>query len=144
MPTAQQFFEEAEAAGVRIIVTDHAIVTGTPAGRLTRTILAAVAEFEGDLIRERTQVAMDAIRSGARGTRSGRPVGRPPRVTPELAAKIGSLRSSGLPWKTVAQRAGLPAETCRHAEQLLARRVRADNNPASLKTAAPPAKEVQR
>jgi DNA invertase Pin-like site-specific DNA recombinase len=79
---ALTFFDEAEAADVRIIVTDQAIDTGTPAGRLTRTILAAVAEFEGDLIRERTQVAMNAIRSGSRKTRSGRPVGRPRRVTP--------------------------------------------------------------
>ena len=67
--TALSFFDEAEAAGVRIIVTDQAIDTGTPAGWLTRTILAAVAEFEGDLIRERTQVAMDAIRSRRRKTK---------------------------------------------------------------------------
>ena len=64
--TGLEFFAEAEAAGVRIIVTDQSIDTATPAGRLTRTILAGVAEFEGELIRERTQIAMDAICSGAR------------------------------------------------------------------------------
>ena len=91
--TALQFFGEAEAVGIRIIVTEQAIDTATPAGRLTRTILAGVAEFEGELIRERTQVAMDAIRSGRRSTRSGRPVGRPRRVTP--GDRLKSRRTSG-------------------------------------------------
>jgi DNA invertase Pin-like site-specific DNA recombinase len=113
--TALQFFAEAEQGGVRIVVTDQAIDTGTPAGRLTRTILAAVAEFEGDLIRERTQVAMDAIRTGSRKTRSGRPVGRPRRVTPEIVARIAELRAAGHRWNDTAQRVGLPAETCRKA-----------------------------
>ncbi len=110
-----QFFEEAEAAGVRIVVTDQAIDTGSPAGRMVRTVLAAFAEFEGDLIRERTQVAMDAIRSGARKTRSGRPVGRPRRVTPEIVSRITELRAAGFKWAEVAQRVGLPAETCRRS-----------------------------
>jgi DNA invertase Pin-like site-specific DNA recombinase len=113
--TALEFFDEAETVGVRIIVTDQSIDTATPAGRLTRTILAGVAEFEGELIRERTKVAMDAIRSGVRPTRSGRPVGRPRRVTPELAKRAAHLRGAGLKWKEVAQRVGLPAETCRKA-----------------------------
>jgi DNA invertase Pin-like site-specific DNA recombinase len=113
--TALEFFGEAENAGVRIIVTDQSIDTATPAGRLTRTILAGVAEFEGELIRERTQIAMDAIRSGARQTRSGRPVGRPRRVTFELAKRAAHLRGASLRWKEVAQRVGLPAETCRKA-----------------------------
>jgi DNA invertase Pin-like site-specific DNA recombinase len=129
--TALEFFDEAEAAGVRIIVTEQAIDTATPAGRLTRTILAGVAEFEGELIRERTQVAMDAIRSGRRSTRSGRPVGRPRRVTPEIAAKVAELRGTGLPWKDVARRVGLPSETCRKASWLLKRSERTVDNPPS-------------
>ena len=115
VPTALEFFAEAEAAGVRIIVTDQSIDTGSPAGRLTRTILAAVAEFEGDLIRDRTQVAMDAIRSGRRKTKSGNPVGRPRRVTTEVLAKIAELRAAGLKWNEVARHTGIPAETCRRS-----------------------------
>ena len=108
-------FDEAEAAGVRIIVLDGGIDTGTPVGRFTRTIVAGFAELEGDLIRERTQVAMDAIRTGSRKTRSGRPVGRPRRVTPEIVARIAELRAAGHRWNDTAQRVGLPAETCRKA-----------------------------
>jgi DNA invertase Pin-like site-specific DNA recombinase len=115
VPTALEFFAEAEAVGVRIIVTDQAIDTGSPAGRLTRTILAAVAEFEGDLIRERAQVAMDAILSGRRKTKSGRPVGRPRRVTKEVVAKIAELRAAGLRWNEVARHTGIPAEPCRRS-----------------------------
>ena len=127
--TALEFFDEAESAGVRIIVTEQAIDTATPAGRLTRTIIAGVAEFEGELIRERTQVAMDAIRSGRRATRSGRPVGRPRRVTPEIATKVSELRGSGLAWKDVARRVGLPSETCRKASWLLKRAEKTVDNP---------------
>jgi hypothetical protein len=71
--------------------------------------------FEGDLIRERTQIATEAIRPGARQTRSGCPVGRPRRVTLELAKRAAHLRGAGLRWKEVAHRVGLSAETCRKA-----------------------------
>jgi DNA invertase Pin-like site-specific DNA recombinase len=131
--TALQFFAEAEAAGVRVIVTDQAIDTGTPTGRLTRTIVAAIAEFEGDLIRERTQVAMDAIRSGSRKTRSGRPVGRPRRVTPEIVAKIAELRAASYKWSEIAQRVGLPAETCRRSSwKRKGTPVGVENSPAGI------------
>lgn len=142
--TALEFFDEAERAGVRIIVTDQAIDTATPAGRLTRTILAGVAEFEGELIRERTQVAMDAIRSGRRATRSGRPIGRPRRVTPEIAAKVSELRGTGLAWKDVARRVGLPSETCRKASWLLKRSERTVDNPPSSQTVRPTPEEPPR
>ena len=127
--TALEFFDAAETAGVRIIVTEQAIDTATPAGRLTRTILAGVAEFEGELIRDRTQVAMDAIRSGARKTKSGNPIGRPRRVTPEVTARVVHLRGEGLRWADVARRVGLPAETCRKAAYLLKRSWGTVDNP---------------
>ena len=136
--TALAFFGEAEAAGVRIIVTDQAIDTGSPAGRLTRTILAAVAEFEGDLIRERTQVAMDAIRSGRRKTKSGNPVGRPRRVTPAVLAKVAELRAAGLKWNEVARHTGIPAETCRRSSWRPKREpTTVENSPAGIIPPAP-------
>jgi DNA invertase Pin-like site-specific DNA recombinase len=142
--TALEIFDEAEAAGVRVIVTDQAIDTATPAGRLTRTILAGVAEFEGELIRERTQVAMDAIRSGARKTKSGKPVGRPKRVTPEVTARVVKLRGEGLRWSEVAQRVGLPAETCRKAAYLLKRSRGTVDNPQPSEMVRSTPEEPQR
>jgi DNA invertase Pin-like site-specific DNA recombinase len=111
--TALEFFDEADAAGVRVIVTDQGFDTGTPSGRLVRTMLAAVAEFETELIRERTLAAMDEIRSGRRRTRSGRPPGRPRKVTPELRARILALRRQGKTWNEIARSTHLPAGTCR-------------------------------
>jgi len=72
---------------------------------------------------------MTAIRSGARKTKSGNPVGRPRRVTPEVSAKVVELRAEGLRWKDVARRVGLPAETCRKAAYLLKRSREAVDNP---------------
>jgi DNA invertase Pin-like site-specific DNA recombinase len=47
--------------------------TTSPQGRLTFNIFASLAEFERDLIRERTQVGLTAAR--ARGRNGGRPKG---------------------------------------------------------------------
>ena len=47
--------------------------TTTPQGRLTFNIFASLAEFERDLIRERTQAGLKAAR--ARGRKGGRPKG---------------------------------------------------------------------
>jgi len=44
---------ELEALKVDLVVLDQAIDTTTPAGRLLFHVLAAIAEFERDLIRER-------------------------------------------------------------------------------------------
>jgi DNA invertase Pin-like site-specific DNA recombinase len=56
--------------GVDLVALDQAIDTTTAAGRMTFTILAAVAEFERDLIVERTKDGLAAAR--ARGRVGGR------------------------------------------------------------------------
>lgn len=56
--------------GVDLLALDQAIDTTSPAGRMTFTILAAVAEFERDLIVERTMDGLAAAR--ARGRVGGR------------------------------------------------------------------------
>ncbi len=67
--------KELEALGVDLVVLDQAIDTTTPSGRLLFHMLAAVAEFERDLIRDRVLAGLK--RAKERGTRSGRPTGRP-------------------------------------------------------------------
>ncbi len=66
-----QLAAELEALGVDLIVTDQGIDTSTPAGRLLFNVLAAIGEFELDLIRERVLAGVLAARK--RGTRFGRP-----------------------------------------------------------------------
>ncbi len=57
--------------GLKVLTgTGAQIDTITPAGRLSFGIFAALADFESDLIRERTMVGLAAAR--ARGRKGGR------------------------------------------------------------------------
>lgn len=142
---ALAFFDLAEAAKVRVVATTQQIDTGTPAGRLTRTILASVAEFEGELIRERTRAAMTAIKEGRKRTRTGRPPGRPRRVTPEAVAEARALRESGHPWRQIAQLTGLKTETIRRRAVWASKaRPVAVVNPRSGETVVSPGGELAR
>jgi DNA invertase Pin-like site-specific DNA recombinase len=62
---------EFEALRVDLVVLDQAIDTTTPSGRLLFHILASVAEFERDLIRDRVLAGLRRAR--AQGIRLGRP-----------------------------------------------------------------------
>jgi len=78
--------------------------TTTPGGRLVFHVFAALAEFERDLIRERTQAGLSAART--RGRRGGRPtvmsaeklaVARSMHTTRESTRRRRSPRCSGEP-----------------------------------------------
>ena len=59
-----RLWDEADAAGVRVVVVDQGIDTSTPAGtNPQRNMLAASRQFERELILERTRAGI--------GTRSG-------------------------------------------------------------------------
>lgn len=79
---------EFQALGVELVVVDQAIDTTTPAGRLLFHVLAAIAEFERDLIRER--VSAGVRRRIAAGARWGRP---PRRVD---LRQLAALHAQGL------------------------------------------------
>ncbi len=89
--------KELEVLGVDLVVLDQAIDTTTPAGRLLFHVLAAISEFERDLIRDRVLAGLRRARE--RGTRSGRPVGRPRTQRFDVAeaqrlyAESGSIRA---------------------------------------------------
>jgi len=84
-----RFWDEAEANAVRIVVVDQGIDTGTAAGRFQRNMLAAVAEFERELILERTRVGVERAR------RSGKRFGRPPKFTEDQRAEIRRRLTAG-------------------------------------------------
>ena len=63
--------------GVGLRSLQEAIDTTTPAGKLTFHIFAALAEFERDMIRERTSAGLAAAR------KRGVAIGRPRALTPE-------------------------------------------------------------
>lgn len=65
--TVQMF----EKRGIEFKSLKENVDTGTPTGKFTFHLLAALAEFERDVISERTQAGLDAAR--ARGRTGGRP-----------------------------------------------------------------------
>lgn len=75
--------------GVDLRVLHQALDTTGPSGKLTFAILGAVAEFERDLISERTREGLDAAR--ARGRKGGRPAA----LSPAKAEHARKLRDGG-------------------------------------------------
>jgi DNA invertase Pin-like site-specific DNA recombinase len=110
--------EEIEAQGVRFHSFREPMIDSSEDGTssmgrdLLRAILPVIATFESRRKAERVRVAMREIKEGRRKTRSGRPLGRPVRATPEKVTAILRFREQGLPWKVIAGRVGLPAGTC--------------------------------
>ncbi len=81
--------ERIEAVGAEFrSLTEH-IDTRSPAGRMIFQIVGAFAEFERELIRERTKVGMAAA------MRRGVKMGRPTAMTPEDEAECLRLWFSG-------------------------------------------------
>jgi putative DNA-invertase from lambdoid prophage Rac len=87
-----------DTAGVRFVATSQGIdirAGGDAMSRMTITMLAAVAEFERDLIRDRTRLGLAAARR--RGIRLGRPVEPGP-----SAAEVRRRRVKGESWTAIA------------------------------------------
>jgi len=106
---------ELEALGVDLVVLDQAIDTSTPAGRLLFHVLGSIAEFERDLIRERTVAGMRAAKR--RGARIGRP-----EVVVDHVALVQGIRA-GASVTALARRLGISRATVR---RLLAKRVESE------------------
>lgn len=78
-----------QSRGVDLRVLHQGIDTTTPGGRLTFHILASIAEFERDLISERTRDGLQAARA------RGRKGGRRPALSAAKVAHARTLRDGG-------------------------------------------------
>jgi DNA invertase Pin-like site-specific DNA recombinase len=78
-----------EQRGVAFLSLTEAIDTSTPGGKLVFHIFGALAEFERDLIRERTRAGLAAARA------RGRTGGRPTVWTAEKLAAARGMRAAG-------------------------------------------------
>lgn len=88
---------------------DH-IDTTTATGRFTFNIFASLAEFEREIIRERTKAGLDAAK--ARGRKGGRPSGLSPEKL-QLALTAQDLHDTGKhSIAEIAKRLKLPIATC--------------------------------
>lgn len=73
-----------QAKGVNLVSLKESIDTNTPTGKLLFTLMSAIAQFERDVIADRTQEGLRAAR--ARGRFGGRP-----RTNPEAVKKAIKL-----------------------------------------------------
>ena len=104
--------DELAAAGCAVISLRGAIDLTTPTGRLLVHLIAALAEFERELIRERVRSGIARVKATGR-TRSGKAVGRPRRAV-DLAA-VTALRSAGKTWREIARDLKVPRRTLERA-----------------------------
>lgn len=85
------------------------IDTTTPHGRLIFNIFASLAEFELDIIRERTQAGLKAAR--ARGRKGGRPRGLSEKAKSTAAAAETLYREAKLSTRQIAKTLGISNTT---------------------------------
>jgi len=96
---------EFQVLGVDLVVLDQAIDTTTPAGRLLFHVLAAISEFERDLIRDRVLAGLK--RAKVQGTKSGKRIGRP-RTQHVSLVRAQALLAAGRSLRAVARELGVP------------------------------------
>lgn len=85
------------------------IDTTTPQGRLSFNLFASLAEFERDLIRERTQAGLSAAR--ARGRNGGRPKGLPQKAEATACAAETLYKEGKLTVNEIAEKLGIAKST---------------------------------
>jgi DNA invertase Pin-like site-specific DNA recombinase len=90
--------QELQTRGIAFASLTERIDTRSPTGQLVFHMFGALAEFERNLIRERTMAGLKAARA------RGRKGGRPRKLTPkELKTVRALLRSGDVPVSTIAE-----------------------------------------
>jgi DNA invertase Pin-like site-specific DNA recombinase len=107
--------DEFRDLGIEFVSLHDGCDTTTAQVRLVFGIMASLAEFERELIRERVRAGLEAAR--ARGKRLGRP-----RSVVD-AARIAEFRAQGRSWRTISHEMGIPPGTARSAYLRLAKNV---------------------
>lgn len=93
--------QELASLGIRFLAISQGLDTdeSNPASKLLMHILAAVAQFERELIRERVSAGMRAAKT--HGTKTGNAIGRPRRVFDR--EEVVRLRRSGLSFEKISR-----------------------------------------
>jgi len=103
--------EEFRTLGIDFVSVHEQVDTTTPHGKLLFTVLAGLAEFQREMIREN-------VRRGVAHARAvGKRLGRPPESPAGSAARVAELRAQGVSWPRIAVETGLSRST---AQRLLA------------------------
>jgi DNA invertase Pin-like site-specific DNA recombinase len=93
--------EDLRAIGVDFVSITEALDLTTPTGRAMAGMLAIFAQFEREVLRERVLAGMTQAKK--KGTRSGKPIGRPATAR-DQSEKIRQLFSKGLNKAEIAKR----------------------------------------
>ena len=97
------------ARGIGLKSLNDPIDTTTPQGRLVFNLFASLAEFEKDLIRERTHAGLSAAR--ARGRKGGRPKGLPQKALSTASAAETLYREGKLTTQQIADQLHISKST---------------------------------
>src|SRR5580704_6335391 len=112
--------QELASLGIRFIATSQGLDTdeSNPANKLLMHILAAVAQFERELIRERVSAGMRAAKT--HGTKTGNAIGRPRLIFNR--DEVTRLRETGLSIEKIDRRMSIGVGTVVRALQTAASR----------------------
>ena len=103
--------EEFRSLGIDFVSYQEALDTSTPMGKAMFTIIAAMAELERSVIRDRVVAGLQYARQ--HGTRSGRSIGRPRAVFSRDEAR--ALRAQKWSWGRIARKLGVSIASVRRA-----------------------------
>lgn len=92
--------------GIAIVILGLGTLDNTPQAKLTLAMLAAISEYERDLISERTKAKLAQLK--ADGVKLGRPVKA---TDQELRQKAEELFAQNLSWRKVAAELGIALST---------------------------------
>ena len=102
-----------EAQGVKV----YCLALGgmdltSPAGKMTMGVIASVAQFERDLLIERTQAGLARVKA------EGKTLGRHAKLTPDQQQAVRDERAAGVSLGKLAKRFGVSRTTIQRAEKV--------------------------
>jgi DNA invertase Pin-like site-specific DNA recombinase len=101
--------EEFRSLNIDFVSHQEALDTSTPMGKAMFTVIAAMAELERSVIRERVIAGQDYAR--LHGTKSGKGIGRPKVIC--RRDQIVEFRQMGWSWRRIAKETGVGKTTAR-------------------------------
>jgi DNA invertase Pin-like site-specific DNA recombinase len=122
------FLQELQAKKIDLYLHQQGLDTSTPAGRAMFQMAGVFAEFERAMIVERVKAGLR--RAELKGTRSGKPIGRP-KMSRATETKILELLMQGLPIRKVAALVPCGTSTVQRMKRALAA---PDHDPGELET----------
>lgn len=97
-----ELMKRSEAEGWSLVILDLGIDTSTASGKLVANVMASVAQWEREVIGERTSAALRIIKG------NGRHLGRPVALEDETRSRIAAERAEGKSLRAIAE--GLTAD----------------------------------